>query len=147
MGVVFFTSVFWAWVRMAWKGLDLKSELAMIMGCRILSSFLTFLVSAILGFKAGPYNAFFRWFWESGVPFPSPINPGFGFFAGGLEGSGFEDSARVVPPGVPLSDSIAAIADWMSDSAPPASSSLAFSFSRRACDLEYGKRDASTSSG
>jgi len=46
-----------------------------------------------------------------------------------------------------VSDSIAAIADWMSDRAPPASSSLAFRLSRLACDLEYGSRDASTSSG
>ena len=44
-------------------------------------------------------------------------------------------------------DSIVSIANWMSDRVPPASSSLAFRFSRLACDLEYGWRDASTSCG
>ena len=74
------------------------------------------------------------------MPFPSPINPVFGLFTGGLEGSSFfEGSARVSP------DSTAAIAKWMSDRPPPARSSFAFRFSRLACDLEYGRRVASIS--
>lgn len=136
--VVFFTSVFWAWVRMAWKGLALKSELAMIIGCRILSSFLAYGMSTILGFGIETYSAFFRLVWERGVPFPSPINPVFGAFAGGFEELLFEGSTSVFPARVFSSVSIATIADWMSDRAPPASSSLAFRFSRLACDLEYG---------
>ena len=56
---MFFTSVFWAWVRMAWKGLALKSELAMIIGCLILSSFLACGISAILGFGVGDIQCVF----------------------------------------------------------------------------------------
>jgi len=50
---VFFTSVFWAWVRMVRKGLALKSELAITIGCRILSSFLARGISTLLGLGAG----------------------------------------------------------------------------------------------
>ena len=117
----------------------------MIIGCRILSSFLACGISIILGFGVGTYSAFFRLVWERGVLFPSPINPVFGVFAGGLEGSFFAGSTRVFPAGVFSSDSIVAISNWISDRAPPASSSLAFRFSRLTCDLEYGRRDASTS--
>ena len=110
----------------------------MIIGCRILSSFLACGISIVLGFGAGTYSAFFRLVWERGVPFPSPINPVFGVFAGGLEGSFFVGSTRVFPARVFSSDSIVSIANWMSDRVPPTSSSLAFRFSRLACDLEYG---------
>ena len=118
----------------------------MIIGCRIFSSFLVCGISQILGSGRGTYSAFLRWFWERGAAFPSPINPGFGFFAGSLEGLFFGGSARVFPLRDSWLDSIAAIANWISDRDPPASSSLAFRFSRLTCDLEYGRRDTSTSS-
>ena len=147
MGAVCFTSVFWAWVRITWKGLALKWELAITIECRIFSSFLASRISRVHWPDQGAYSAFFRLVCERGAPFPSPINPVFGDFAGGLEGSFFGGSARVSPADALSLDSIAAIADWMSDRPPPASSSLAFRFSRLACDLEYGRRDASTSRG
>lgn len=70
----------------------------------------------------------------------------FGVFAGSLKGrSFFEGLARASPAKISSLDSTAAIADWMSDRFPPASSSFAFRFSRLVCDLEYGRREASTS--
>ena len=69
---VFFTSIFWAWVRMAWKGLALKSEFAMIIGCRILSSFLTCGIGATLGPGVGKHTVRFSVGFEKGVCFSLP---------------------------------------------------------------------------
>jgi hypothetical protein len=96
---------------MTWNGLALKWELAITIECRILSSFLVYGVSTTLWSKQGAYSAFFRLVCERGTPFPSPINPVFRDFAGGLEGSIFEGSANVSPADACRLDSIAAIAD------------------------------------
>jgi len=125
---------------MARKGLALKSELAMIIGCRILSSLLACRISAIPRIWGGDIQCVFSLGLgrRCAFSFPDRINPVFGVFAGGLEGSFFVGSTRVFLASVFSSGSIVAIANCMSDRAPLASSSLAFRFSRLACDLEHG---------
>ena len=113
-------------VEMVSFGIGVGDNHRMPYPLEFLSSFLASGVSKILGFRVG------------GMVFPSPINPVFGFFVGGLGGSFLGGSVKVPSPKILWSDSTAAIADWMSARVPPASSSLAFRFSRFACDLEYG---------
>jgi len=55
---------------MAWKGLALKSELAMIIGCRTLSSFLVYSISVVLGFKVGVIQRVFPLVLGKWCPFP-----------------------------------------------------------------------------
>jgi hypothetical protein len=82
--VVFFTRVFLAWVRMAWKGLALKSELAIIIGCRTLSSFLACGISTNFGFGGGCIQCVFPLVLGKRCALPLPDQPSILFLRRGF---------------------------------------------------------------
>jgi len=61
---------------MAWKGLALKSELAMIIGCRTLSSFLARGINTVLGFGGGDVQRVFPLDLGQRCSFSLPDQPG-----------------------------------------------------------------------
>jgi len=94
---------------MAWKGLALKSTLAMIIGCRILSSFLAYSISAILGFIVGAIQRIFPLILGKWCAFPLSDQPSIRFLRRGFgrfmfRGLDEEFFTRGLPVGLHCSD-------------------------------------------